>query len=590
MIRRVRLEHWRAYESLDLTLTRPVTFLVAPNGVGKSSFVDAVRWGLLGTPVDRARGRSVRTGHDAASVTVWLDLAEHGEVEVTRTIRRSGASTFNATLRSDKLDQGQYEVLLADAWSAEPALLDSVVFGPANTAKLTGFPIRDHLAAVFGVEPLLRAADTVKARRDAIDGQIRSLRQEYAVSADAIASTRDSVADLRAVVDDARERRDSADETLRISQRAASQAAAWETFRLRATEYRAQAGQLIAEMASVLGGPAGQWQESPRTALVAAQNRASQDLEEQLAASADARLQAARAASAVDLLDVSADRCPTCLRPLSEADKLEALTAHGHVSVNAGKDSTRHEQQIVAGRAQLAEIGKFNAAMAELVVPVEPAHDDPGADAEEVLANARTQAAARAQELGEATERLRAQQSMLTDLQQASSEQRRLTLLAKQDALLEVAQRSLTATADRYLAERVEPLTVEIAHRWKLLFGSEGLHLSSDGQLRLTHADVDVALADMSGGERASALLITRVMLAAAATKASTLWFDEPLEHLDPARRAAVAQTLVRAAQGGAVGQIVITTYEEGLARRLQATADETVAVVYARTTAAEAV
>ena len=72
-------------------------------------------------------------------------------------------------------------------------------------------------------------------------------------------------------------------------------------------------------------------------------------------------------------------------------------------------------------------------------------------------------------------------------------------------------------------------------------------------------------------------------MLAAAATRTSTLWFDEPLEHLDPTRRTTIAQTLVRAAQTGAATQIVVTTYEEGLARRLEATAADTVAIVYAR-------
>ena len=61
------------------------------------------------------------------------------------------------------------------------------------------------------------------------------------------------------------------------------------------------------------------------------------------------------------------------------------------------------------------------------------------------------------------------------------------------------------------------------------------------------------------------------------------MWFDEPLEHLDPRRRAAVAQTIVRAAQLGAVDQIIVTTYEEEIARRLATTAPDHVQVTYAR-------
>jgi DNA repair exonuclease SbcCD ATPase subunit len=117
------------------------------------------------------------------------------------------------------------------------------------------------------------------------------------------------------------------------------------------------------------------------------------------------------------------------------------------------------------------------------------------------------------------------------------------------------------------------------------MFGTEGLRFDHDGQLHLGHADADLVLSDFSGGERATALLVTRVMLVASATHASTLWLDEPLEHLDPVRRASVAQTLVRVAQTGTVEQIVVTTYEEGLARRLEATAPEDVQLAYVRST-----
>ena len=89
---------------------------------------------------------------------------------------------------------------------------------------------------------------------------------------------------------------------------------------------------------------------------------------------------------------------------------------------------------------------------------------------------------------------------------------------------------------------------------------------------------------DLSGGERATALIVTRLLLANSLARASSVWFDEPLEHLDPRRRAAIAQTMVSAVQAGTVGQILVTTYEENLARRLAAAAPDTVALTYATT------
>jgi hypothetical protein len=148
----------------------------------------------------------------------------------------------------------------------------------------------------------------------------------------------------------------------------------------------------------------------------------------------------------------------------------------------------------------------------------------------------------------------------------------------------EVTQKTLNAVADRYLTERIEPLAHEVSRRWKLVFGSDGLQFGFDGQLRLHNGDIDLALGDLSGGERATALMVTRLLLVGTVARASTIWFDEPLEHLDPRRRAAVARTLLLAAQAGAVGQILVTTYEEGIARRLAAMAPETVDLTYART------
>ena len=62
MIRRLTLTNWRAYDRLDLTFEEGVTFLVAANGVGKSSIVMAAAWGLLGEASNVDAASSVRGG------------------------------------------------------------------------------------------------------------------------------------------------------------------------------------------------------------------------------------------------------------------------------------------------------------------------------------------------------------------------------------------------------------------------------------------------------------------------------------------------------------------------------------------------
>jgi ABC-type polar amino acid transport system ATPase subunit len=80
------------------------------------------------------------------------------------------------------------------------------------------------------------------------------------------------------------------------------------------------------------------------------------------------------------------------------------------------------------------------------------------------------------------------------------------------------------------------------------------------------------------------AILLLRLLVVQMATSASFCWFDEPLEHLDPDTRRDVANLLSRVANTeGALQQVVVTTYEDQLARRLQDRDPQHVRLVYVR-------
>ena len=48
MIHQLHLRNWRSYEDLDLQLNPGTTFVVAPNGVGKTSLIYGLAWGVFG--------------------------------------------------------------------------------------------------------------------------------------------------------------------------------------------------------------------------------------------------------------------------------------------------------------------------------------------------------------------------------------------------------------------------------------------------------------------------------------------------------------------------------------------------------------
>jgi DNA repair exonuclease SbcCD ATPase subunit len=97
------------------------------------------------------------------------------------------------------------------------------------------------------------------------------------------------------------------------------------------------------------------------------------------------------------------------------------------------------------------------------------------------------------------------------------------------------------------------------------------LQLRSDGRLVLVRGVHEIPFDQFSSGEKVIALLATRLLVLGASTRASFIWLDEPLEHLDPKNRRLTASLMATA--GKHVRQILITTYEETLARRLAASA-----------------
>jgi DNA repair exonuclease SbcCD ATPase subunit len=580
VIGHIALRHWRAYQELDLRLTHPVTFFVAPNGVGKTSLVEAVRWCLLGLPDGRAAVRAIRGGHESATVQLSLDLPGHPDVRLSRSLRRNGTTTFSATVDGRALDERGYLRLLTRAWSAERTVIDAVVFGPP-AGRATGFPIRDHLAQVFGVQTLLSGAAELAERRQDLATRIRSLRADVDASDEAVTAATRTVTDLEAELEATSARRRQLAEQIAALEPAARLATRWQQYRTEATAFNAKATALAAQLADVVEFG----DRDLLTAIEESQHEVSAALADNAAAASAAEVQVARSATAAQLLAAASDQCPTCLRPLSAHERDAALAVHGRLGADSDTDIQRHREEARRLRARLAVISRVTTALNKLRPPAEPDEADPGPAATAALEHARQRGVELAEKHGAISAQLQAARQRLDDLGTAAADQAALVAATREDLVLDVAQNSMTALADRYLTQRINPLATEISHRWKLLFGSEGLRFGASGQLTLSDGGVDLLLEDLSGAERSTALLVTRLLLAASATRASTIWFDEPLEHLDPARRAAVAQTLVRAAQAGAVEQVLVTTYEEGLARRLQATAPDTVSLTYAHTT-----
>ena len=76
--------------------------------------------------------------------------------------------------------------------------------------------------------------------------------------------------------------------------------------------------------------------------------------------------------------------------------------------------------------------------------------------------------------------------------------------------------------------------------------------------------------AALSAGEKTVAVILLRIALSVAFTSAGFMVLDEPLEHLDPRARRVLISSLHHAIETGVLKQIIVSTYEESIVRRLQ--------------------
>ncbi|WP_419849898.1 AAA family ATPase [Candidatus Poriferisocius sp.] len=579
MIRLVDLKNWRAYEDTAIDLSSKVVFFVAPNGVGKSSLMEAVRWCLLNVPLPRQAKSAVRLGASSARVKVEIALADAGQsLLVERSLTPAGKVTFSASLDGEAIQESQYMRILADQWKADLGLIDRLMFtDPKLPLSKSAIPVRDHLAAILGVKPLLDAVEHLQAARKKVTDRVAEHRRRVGDAETAVVSNQatasSTTAGLNTVID---QQQELAGEIKR-AEAGARLARQWEIFREGTAAHNAAAAEILAELGEVIAID----DSAPEETLSAAHEEATAQLAEARQAKTKSEISRARSARASDLLAEPSTTCPTCLRPLSEHERRSAL-AHHHGSIEGADGDERHAAEAEStAQDRLNILGSFMSRLSALHAPSPPAEPDPGPEAEALLTSLRDQERA----LTEAGGRLRG--LLAAETNRANSDTRlaqsraALQATAREEQLLSTTIEAFNNLADKTLRDRIDPLIEELAGRWKLLFGTDGLTLEPSGELTVNSAGGTLRISDLSGGERATAVLVARLLVTASITQIPTVWFDEPLEHLDPRRRSAVARTLVRAGQTATIEQLIVTTYEDRLARQLAAADPDNVRVVH---------
>jgi DNA repair exonuclease SbcCD ATPase subunit len=573
MIGRLRLQNWRAYDSLDLELGPGATFVVASNGIGKTSLIMAAAWGVFGDIAGVKGADEIRGDAEQAVVTVDLHLPGAGTLEITRTVDQRGRSSVEARLADRTIDsQDELDRLLADEYGADAhvlAQLEFMIHGGLHETQ-TEFDLRDHLAGLFGVRPLFEAAE----RAEAVAAEAAStLRKTKLVERKDTRERDELVAELASAEDELRGAQEIRERAVAVSNEAAERLRAaqeWTNYRAALEERRTKLTSYADVAASQLGRTVDQSNVLEElTAWEAEEARTLSDAETE-AATARGRAEAIRDSMA--RLESSDAVCPTCLRPLGEHDAQEAEQEHARQLEALEAAIADADERATSQRALVGTLRQILTDIRSVPAPVEPSSADDGEPLDAVREAhdaARDDVQRLDQDVAIKTAAVGAIRDAVDAIDRDQEQTAQLEELFRLEALARAGAEAFRQTADRIMEQHIEPLVAEVGRRWKQAFGRGGLQLSADGRITRKVGGRTLAFGALSGGERVWALLVARLLVASASTRAPFVWLDEPLEHLDPRLRRIVAGTLAMASTRAGLKQVIVTTYEAPIAQQL---------------------
>ncbi|MDX6309890.1 MAG: hypothetical protein QOI06_2936 [Nocardioidaceae bacterium] len=572
MIRRLVLENWRNYLSADVPLSRGTTFVVASNGVGKTSFVEAARWALFGSPLPTS---PARIGTERTSAAVELVLPDSTVLTATRVWdSRKTNPNHPLTLTRDGhyLQLQAWEALCVELFGCSPDLLERLTMPTFGAALPSSLGLHEHLSALYGVDDLSKASTRLAVELRSIAKDIAALKNANAVKAaefDALQTRVDATSERLTKTKINVENAERQLNLARLRDERFERAAAWLHERDQVAEAQ---GQLLQRLVELLDEPVAadgvtdvldQRAQSARTNL--------EDLRLELQLVARRRQDIERNLAG---LDAATDECPTCRRPLDDEAREHAHTLWRTDLADLVERETaarQAEPHAVARVAALEQAQRELAGIAQRASALGAAADDE----EEIVASPTQEATQGYREAAGADALARdSQQRALAALDEArvaDENMKKLVDLFALEARLEIAKKATEATREEILNEIVEPLAEAIDVRWSSLFPDRGtVRTEPDGTISRSVGEHNLSFEAFSTAEGTAALIIMRLLVAQMTTNATFAWFDEPLEHLDPDVRRNVASLMTKVTADGSLDQVVVTTYEETLARKLQ--------------------
>jgi DNA repair exonuclease SbcCD ATPase subunit len=602
MLHHIRISNWKKHEEFELPFEKGVNFITGPNGIGKTSILDAICYAFLGTlefvgsyhgikPADL-----IRNPENDSEICVTFSAQEGKRYDVIRRITPSR----RATLKSDGETiatgwQGVTSKIL-ELFKASDVFLGRYVFLTEGETyeyinKPPGEGLAKHIESVLGIESMENFENVFGALYKKYTDVARDLRKQ--VTGAQIATDEDRALyteldkQLQGFLD---EQKRNSDDIEKLNKEHGASSSEVESLK----KAQVQIGEilddwqkyfapldLIKDPIQVIKKKRMQLENEYKDLMM---NRNKLSTESgRLSALIDS------AKSVIELLqslpDKDADRvCPVCKRPLTAhmveqiekesletVERLETNLANQKTQIvnteNAIEDNRKKLSTLDALESRVTNVLKYGPAtlstteLQEKITSLEKKAESLTQQADQLKKN-RDALETQVGELRSKIDRIREKIEPMKINTLNSS----LISATKIEFLSQVFLNSVEDSLSKQRNIMLAPLMKELSTMWSQ-FMNTSVEVEMGDKCELSIIDkryhAPFKFPQLSGGEKTALLILTHMLLCKHFSDSDFMLLDEPLEHLDARNRWALVNFLIQSCKRGAPEQLVVTTIEE---------------------------